>query len=216
MSGSLIKIPWVFVRYFANSAKKCARSNAKTQLLLLNSSDFSVVRTEQNSSVVRNLKLWGHRYLCRGSLKFWPKLICITSRLSQRFWALLLLNIWTKVKSDPWFINTTRAIRQHCRKVECRRKIDKLHVSQGILRDCLFEFQKLIKSQCLSNLISPSWNQPIMLFTAIQSAINPSMFWKMLHNLPVMIFWITLLTKLTLWSGFFDQFELVSLPQFSR
>lgn len=82
-----------------------------------------------------------------------------------------------KPKADPWLNDTTRALRRRCRQAERRWKKDKLHVSLGILRDCLSDYQNAVKeAKCkyLSSVISTSSNRPQVLFNTIQSVTNPS------------------------------------------
>ncbi|KAM9313572.1 uncharacterized protein KZ484_025051 [Pholidichthys leucotaenia] len=81
-----------------------------------------------------------------------------------------------KLKTDPWLNDTTRAIRQRVRQAERRWKKDKLHVSLGIFRVCLADYQRTVqkaKFQYLSDIISSSSHCPRVLFNTINSFINP-------------------------------------------
>lgn len=78
----------------------------------------------------------------------------------------------TKIKPDLWLNNTAWAITHGNRKAECRWKKDRLHVSLGILRDCLCEYQNDVKQAKSQYLVSTTCNQLQVLFSAIHSTIN--------------------------------------------
>lgn len=70
----------------------------------------------------------------------------------------------------------TRALRQQCRQAERRWKKDKFYVSLDILRDSLSIYQKAVKQakcQYLSDIISNNGHCPRVLFSTIDSVVNP-------------------------------------------
>ncbi|KAL1256504.1 hypothetical protein QQF64_012049 [Cirrhinus molitorella] len=82
----------------------------------------------------------------------------------------------TKSPSDPWLNDTTRALRRRCRQAECKWKKDRLQVSLEMFRDSLSNYQKAVKDakgQYLSNLINRNSHRPGILFSTINSVINP-------------------------------------------
>lgn len=82
----------------------------------------------------------------------------------------------TKTRTDPWLNDHTRLLRQHCRQAERRWKKDKLHVSLGWLRDSLATYQRALreaKSKYLSFIITNSSHHPRVLFSTIDSVVNP-------------------------------------------
>ncbi|KAI5608745.1 hypothetical protein C0J50_12193 [Silurus asotus] len=86
-----------------------------------------------------------------------------------------------KVKStngplDPWLNDTTRALRRRCRQPERRWKNDRLQVSREMFRDSLATYQSALKEakgQYLSALINNNSHRPGILFSTINSVINP-------------------------------------------
>ncbi|KAF7703562.1 hypothetical protein HF521_022569, partial [Silurus meridionalis] len=86
-----------------------------------------------------------------------------------------------KVKStngplDPWLNDTTRALRRRCRQAEQRWKKDRLQVSLEMFRDSLATYQSALKEakgQYLSALINSNSHRPGILFSTINSVINP-------------------------------------------
>ena len=82
----------------------------------------------------------------------------------------------TKTKPDPWLNNHTHLLRQQCRQAERRWKKDKLLVSLGWLRDSLAAYQRALKeakSKYLSSIIASSSHHPRLLFSTIDSVVNP-------------------------------------------
>ncbi|KAI2645502.1 putative RNA-directed DNA polymerase from transposon BS [Labeo rohita] len=82
----------------------------------------------------------------------------------------------TKSPSDPWLNDTTRALRRWCRQAECKWKKDRLQVSLEMFRDSLSTYQRAVKEakgQYLSNLINSNSHRPGILFSTINSVINP-------------------------------------------
>ncbi len=63
----------------------------------------------------------------------------------------------SKPKTEPWLSDNIRSLRQACRRAEQKWKKDKLHFSYEMLKDCLANFQKAVKSaksKYFSNLIA--------------------------------------------------------------
>lgn len=82
----------------------------------------------------------------------------------------------SKLLSDPWLNDTSRALRRACTRAERKWKKDKLHVSLGILWDCLSKYLRAVKTaktEFISNLVSQNSHRPQVLFTAFNSLINP-------------------------------------------
>lgn len=52
-----------------------------------------------------------------------------------------------KTKVEPWFNDTTRALRQTCRRAERNWRKDRLQVSFEMLRDSLHSYQKAVKAK---------------------------------------------------------------------
>ena len=52
----------------------------------------------------------------------------------------------SKAPSEPWIKDSIRALMRSCRRAERRWKEDKLHVSFGIMRDDLLEYQNAVKA----------------------------------------------------------------------
>ena len=89
---------------------------------------------------------------------------------------MLLLRLRTKVLSEPWLNDCTRALRSTCRRAERKWKKDKLHVSPEILRACLSDYQtavKAAKTEHISLFISKNSHKPQVLFNVLNSIINP-------------------------------------------
>lgn len=83
----------------------------------------------------------------------------------------------SKSRADPWLNDYTRALRQDCRLAERKWKKHKSPILLGIWRDKLATFQRAMrdaKALYLSRLISTSSNRPRVLFSTINSVINPS------------------------------------------
>lgn len=81
-----------------------------------------------------------------------------------------------KFKSQPWLNETTRSLRQQCRRAERKWKKDKLRVSHGILKDCLSNYQSAVKAArniYYSDLIDKHCHRPRILFRVINAVINP-------------------------------------------
>lgn len=82
-----------------------------------------------------------------------------------------------KHNSAFWHNDTTRSLRQACRKAERKWKKDKLQVSYEILRDSLSAFQRAAKAaKCkhFSELITQNSYKPNILFSAIETALHPN------------------------------------------
>ncbi len=80
-----------------------------------------------------------------------------------------------KFKSQPWLDDTTRSFRQICRKAE-RWKKDHLTVSFEIFKNSLVNFQKAARkarAKLFSDIISKYSHTPKILFSTINSIINP-------------------------------------------
>jgi len=81
-----------------------------------------------------------------------------------------------KIKSYYWLDDNARSLRQVCRKAERRWKHDRLTVSLEIFKECLVKFQsaaKSARSKYFSDLISAHCHRPKILFSTINSVINP-------------------------------------------
>ncbi len=81
-----------------------------------------------------------------------------------------------KFKSQPWLDDTTRSFRQICRKAERRWKKDHLTVSFEIFKNSLVNFQKAARkarAKFFSDIISKYSHTPKILFSTINSIINP-------------------------------------------
>ncbi len=81
-----------------------------------------------------------------------------------------------KSLSQPWFNNETRALRQACRKAECRWKRDKLQISFEMLQESLNKYQYAVKAartKYFSDLISRTAHCPKVLFSTINTVLNP-------------------------------------------
>ncbi len=81
-----------------------------------------------------------------------------------------------KPKSEPWTDNNFRSLRQSCREAERKWKKDKLQISFGILKNCLSLYQRAVKkakTSYFSNLIEKHHCTPKILFSVINSALNP-------------------------------------------
>ena len=71
---------------------------------------------------------------------------------------------------------TLALLENTCRRAERKWKRDKLHVSLGILRDSLTEYQKAVKSankQLISNFVSKNSHSLQILFDTFNNLINP-------------------------------------------
>ncbi len=77
----------------------------------------------------------------------------------------------------PWHTETTRTLRRTCRQAERKWKKDRLQVSNEVLRNSYNMFQKAAKAaKCkyLSELITNNCHKPQVLFSTINSVLNPS------------------------------------------
>ncbi|KAI2646502.1 Magnesium transport protein CorA [Labeo rohita] len=88
-----------------------------------------------------------------------------------------------KPKSELWHTAETRLLRQTCRKAERKWKKDSLHISLQLFKDSLLAYQraaKLAKATYFSNLILDNHSRPKVLFSVINSVVNPrfSRFFK--------------------------------------
>lgn len=82
-----------------------------------------------------------------------------------------------KVKPVPWLNETTRSVRQECRRAERKWKKDKLEVSFQILRDCWRRYQSSVKEakrKYFSDIIVSNCHKPRVLFKVINSTLNAS------------------------------------------
>ncbi len=69
----------------------------------------------------------------------------------------------------------TRLLRQTCRKAERKWKKDKLHISFQLFKDSLSAYQsKSAKAAYFSDLILNKHFTPKVLFSVINSVVNPS------------------------------------------
>jgi hypothetical protein len=81
-----------------------------------------------------------------------------------------------KTKVEPWINDTTRALRQICRRAERKWQKDRLQVSYDILKDSLQTYQgavKTAKAQYFSDIIERNYHRPRVLFSTINSIVNP-------------------------------------------
>jgi len=81
-----------------------------------------------------------------------------------------------KPKSQPWLDDTTRSLRQACRRAERKWNKDKLTVSLDIFRNSLAAFQtaaKKARAKHFSDIINKHSHRPKILFSTINSIINP-------------------------------------------
>lgn len=81
-----------------------------------------------------------------------------------------------KAISEPWINDSICALRRSCRRAERRWKKDKLHVSVGILQECLLEYHKAVKAAktaYISHLVSNNIDKPKVLFNVLDSLVNP-------------------------------------------
>ncbi len=79
-----------------------------------------------------------------------------------------------KTRNQPWLNTESRVLRQKCRQAERKWKRDK--VSYQILRDCLRTYQAFVKtarSTYFSNLINSNVGRPKVLFSTINTVLNP-------------------------------------------
>ncbi len=74
----------------------------------------------------------------------------------------------------PWHTETTHTLRRICRQAERKWKKDRLQVSYEVLTNYHNMFQKAAKCKCLSEFISISCHKPQVLFSIINSVLNPS------------------------------------------
>ena len=82
----------------------------------------------------------------------------------------------TKAQSSPWLNDATRDLRRACRGAERKWQKDRLHVSLQILRSCLADYHRAVKtakSQYISSLVSSNSHKPQVLFNTLNSLINP-------------------------------------------
>ncbi len=76
----------------------------------------------------------------------------------------------------PWHTETTRTLSRTCRQAERKWKKDRLQVSYEILRNSYNMFQKAAKCKYLSELITNNCHKPQVLFSTINSVLNPSVY----------------------------------------
>lgn len=79
-------------------------------------------------------------------------------------------------KSYYWLDDNARSLRRACRQAERKWKQDSLTVSCEFFKECLFNFQKVAKSarsKYFSDLINTHSHRPKILFSTINSIINP-------------------------------------------
>ena len=79
-------------------------------------------------------------------------------------------------KSSPWFNDSIRLLRRNCRRAERKWLKDRLQVSYHILWESLYVFQKAVKSaksKFLSEIVSKNHHRPRILFSTIDSVLNP-------------------------------------------
>ncbi len=77
----------------------------------------------------------------------------------------------------PWLNTTTQELRRVCRRAEWKWKNYKLQVSFKILRGSLIRYQKSVKAakcQYFSDIIARNCHQPKILFTILDSVVNPT------------------------------------------
>lgn len=81
-----------------------------------------------------------------------------------------------KRKSVLWQNADNRLLRQACRTAERKWKKDKLQISSQLFKDCLSAYQRAAKSAkatYFSNLILKNHSRPTVLFSIIDSVVNP-------------------------------------------
>ena len=81
-----------------------------------------------------------------------------------------------KLISQPWLDDTTRSLRRACRTAERKWKKDHLTVSFQIFKNSLATFQTAAKAARVihfSNIISEHVHRPKILFSTLNSIINP-------------------------------------------
>lgn len=81
-----------------------------------------------------------------------------------------------KPKAEPWVTSTKLELRRVCRRAERKCKKDKLQVSYKILRESFITYQKSVKaakSQYFSDIIAKNSQKPKILFTILNSVVNP-------------------------------------------
>ena len=77
---------------------------------------------------------------------------------------------------EQWVNNTTRTLRQACRRAERKWKKDKLQISFEMLRDFLFKYQnelRVAKSDNFTTLIDKNHKNPRIMFNVINTVLNP-------------------------------------------
>lgn len=80
-----------------------------------------------------------------------------------------------KAKTEPWFNDTTRAVRRECRRAECRWKRDKLQVSLQLLKNSWRLYQDTVKEakrEYFSKIISSNSHNPRVLFNSTGLVLN--------------------------------------------
>ena len=80
-----------------------------------------------------------------------------------------------KTQSTPWLNDATGDLRRACRRAERKWQKDRLHVSLQILRCCLSEYHRAVKTaktQYISTLVSRNSHKPQVLFNTLNSLIN--------------------------------------------
>lgn len=86
-----------------------------------------------------------------------------------------LKSVLSKPKSELWLNETTRAVRQECRRAERRWKKNKLRVSGDVLKECWRSHQKVVKAQktkYFSDIILTNCQKPCVLFSTVSSILN--------------------------------------------
>uniref|UniRef100_A0A3B3HT18 Reverse transcriptase domain-containing protein n=1 Tax=Oryzias latipes TaxID=8090 RepID=A0A3B3HT18_ORYLA len=81
----------------------------------------------------------------------------------------------SRLRSEPWLDETTRAVRRECRRAERKWKKDRLQVSFQLLRGSWRSYQKTMKAaktKHFSDIIASNQHNPRVLFKTINSVLN--------------------------------------------
>ncbi len=110
--------------------------------------------------------------MCTEELILWFNTTC-TDILN---WCAPAKMVFPKTRKQPWLNQSTRVFRQEWRRAERQWKKDNLQVSYEIVKDCMINYQhevKVAKAQYFSDLINRHSHNPKVLFSTINSVLNP-------------------------------------------
>lgn len=82
-----------------------------------------------------------------------------------------------KSNNQSWFNSDIKILRKKCRRAESQWKKDKLQISYQILQSNLSNFQEAVsleRAKYFSNIISKYSHCPNLLFSTLNSVLNPS------------------------------------------